>query len=344
MLKKIISALIISVSLLACQSASVQAQEQQVYLGGQVVGIALYTDGLFVSDTVPVKNSEGKYVSPASEAGIRKGDYITFANGIKLDDASNLDAVLKNSGGNKIKIKLRRNGKEIETSITPVKSEKGYMLGLWMRDSAAGLGTVTFVDAETKKAYALGHGICDEQTGAVLELGKGRFVECTVTGVTKGKKGQAGELRGVFGINAQSIGKIEGNLKTGLVGTMPEPLSERKIPISSDIKVGEAEIYSDFDGKQLKKYTVEITAVNPQNKEKGIVIKITDPELLEKTGGIVQGMSGSPIVQNGKLVGAITHVMLNDSTRGYGIFIGNMLETAQSARISASTACLKEAS
>ncbi len=306
--------------------------DRQVWLGGQTVGVAMYTDGLFVTDTVAVENTEGKFITPAAAAGIRKGDYIISANGVKLDDVSTMDAVLKACNGENITLAVKRDGTSFEVSVTPVKSieDQKYRLGLWMRDSAAGLGTVTYVDTKDNSYMALGHAICDGDSGKILNVGNGRIVDCAITNVEKATKGNAGELKGSFGVGAQVLGTIEQNTQFGLKGTADESFKRGDLIYLGSkelVHEGEAEIYSTVDGNGVKKYKIEIAHVNNQTypQEKSMVIKVTDPELLEKTGGIVQGMSGSPIVQDGKLIGAVTHVMLNDSTRGYGIFIDWMM-------------------
>lgn len=309
-------------------------ETRNVYLGGQTVGIAFYTEGIFVTDTVPVEDASSKYQMPANDAGIRKGDYLIEANGIKLNDVSNLDAIIKASSGNKINLVVKRNNELFETQIQPVKSIKDneYRVGLWMRDSAAGLGTITYIDTNNN-FMALGHAICDSDTGGILSVRDGRIVECDITGVKKGSNGSAGELKGTFGINAKQLGEIQQNTKFGIKGTIYNNESKQLISVGSRdlIRDGDAVIYSDFENGKIKKYSIEILHINEQTypSEKGMVIKITDKELINKTGGIVQGLSGSPIVQDGKLIGAVTHVMINDPTKGYGIFIENMLDNLQ---------------
>jgi stage IV sporulation protein B len=310
--------------------------EKYVFLGGKTVGIAVYTDGLYVNDVVAIENEVGEYKIPGNDAGIKKGDYIISANGIKMSDISNIDAILKNSNGSKIDLVIVRNDKEIRTGIVPVKSKNDgqYRLGLKMRDSAAGLGTVTFIDPETNTYAALGHSINDSETGEMLKLRDGRIVDCIVTGVKKGERNKAGELKGTFGVNALQLGTVAKNDKFGLSGSIIDLSLDNKVLLGNkyDIKEGNAYIYSDFEDGTVRKYSIQIVKINNQTYpcEKSMVIRVTDPRLIEKTGGIVQGMSGSPIVQDDKLVGAVTHVLVDDPTKGYGIFIENMLETLQS--------------
>ncbi len=305
--------------------------DKEVLLGGQTVGVAMYTDGLFVTDTVAVEDEKGNFVSPAKDAGIKKGDYIISANGIKLEEVSNLDAVVRSSSG-KVSLTIKRNGNEFKTDLETITGSDGQKkLGMWLRDSAAGLGTITYVDG--KNYGALGHGISDADTGEILKVGKGRIVECNIDGAQKGERGKAGELKGSFGVNASVLGTIEQNGRFGLFGKIDASFKAgEKIKLGSKEKVhqGKAEIYSTIDNTGVKKYEIEIIRVNSQTvpEEKSMVIKVTDAALLEKTGGIVQGMSGSPIVQDGRLIGAVTHVMINDPSTGYGIFIENMLEAS----------------
>ena len=307
-------------------------KDKEVYLGGQTVGIAFYTKGLYITDIVPIEDTNSNYRIPANDAGLKVGDYIISANGVELKDISNLDAVLKASKGNSIKIDVLRGEKRFFTEIKPIKNIKtgNFSLGLWLRDSAAGLGTVRYVDPQNNSFAALGHSICDGDTGEMLSVSDGRIVECNITGVKKGGVGFAGELKGSFGINAKQLGEIKENTKFGIKGTVYNLENKQLIQLGSKefVHEGEAFIYSDFNDGKIQKYSVKILHVNDQTYpcEKSMVIKITDDDLIEKTGGIVQGLSGSPIVQDGKLIGAVTHVMINDPTKGYGIFIENMLE------------------
>ena len=310
-------------------------KDKKVYIGGQTIGIAMYLKGLLITDIVSFENESGKIITPAIEGKINKGDYLLTANGIELNDISNLDAILKSSKGEKIKLQILRNDKEFSTEITPVKSKKDgqYRLGLMLKDSAAGLGTTTFIDPDNNTFMALGHAVCDNDTGQVLLIREGRVVDCIVTGINKGEKGKAGELKGTFGVNARQLGVIDGNTTFGIYGTNSYLNKSELVYVGSkdSIQEGKAYIYSDFETGEVKKYEIEILHINNQTypSEKSMVIKITDKNLIDKTGGIVQGLSGSPIVQNDRLIGAVTHVMLNDSTRGYGIFIENMINVSQ---------------
>ncbi len=330
--KKIIALLLITVfSFSFCYVINAAPEGKTVLLGGQTVGVALYTKGLLVTDTLAVEDSDGKYVMPSNLAGIKKGDYIIKANDIELKDVSNLDAIMLSCDGNEIEILYIRDNNEYTTTVKPVlcKNDSKYRLGMMLRDSAAGIGTVTFSD--NSKYMALGHSINDADCGTLLTIDEGRIVRCTVTGVVKSEVQKPGELKGSFGVNAEILGTVENNTEFGIVGNKNDKLccgKEIEIADKKSVSEGEAVIYSDFEGNGVKPYEIEISKINTleNNTTRNFLIKITDENLIEKTGGIVQGLSGSPIVQNGKLVGAVTHVLLSDPTKGYGIFIENMLQ------------------
>ncbi len=305
--------------------------EQKVYLGGKTVGIAIYTDGLLVSEVSSFESENGR-VSPCADSGIKAGDYLISANGKELNSAADIDRTVEM--GEKIKFTVRRDGGEFECEVQPAKCSNGYKLGLWLKDGTAGLGTVTFIEPESGLYMALGHSVCDGKDKTPLSVKNGRITECTVTGVEKGTKVKAGELKGTFGINAKILGTVEENLNFGLVGVANKKMiTGREISFGKkeEVKLGEATVYSDFEGNGIKEYKIEITKINTHNepKEKSMCIKVTDEELISVAGGIVQGMSGSPIVQNGKLIGAVTHVLVNDPTKGYGPFIENMLSQTE---------------
>ena len=334
-MKKFVAAIIVIAGVLNICSGAEYSQTsvngKKVLLGGQTVGIALYTDGLLVTDITSVKNESGEF-SPCANAGIKKGDYLVSANGVTPEDVSDVDRIIKKSDGGDLSLVFRRGEVLYNTSVTPVKSDGEYRLGLWLKDGAAGLGTITFYDTENGTYMALGHSI--NNASNPLKLKSGRIVKCTVTGVNKGKKSAAGELKGTFAVNAPILGTVEENTRFGLIGKTKagfKPVREIELGSKDSIHEGSAEIYTDFDGGDVKAYTIEIVKVNIQTvpEEKSMVIKVTDTDLIKKTGGIVQGLSGSPIVQNGRLIGAVTHVMIADPTRGYGIFVENMLSQTE---------------
>ncbi|MCD7784676.1 MAG: SpoIVB peptidase [Oscillospiraceae bacterium] len=308
----------------------VHADAKMLIPGGSPVGVKLLTDGVMVVKTAEV--TEG--ISPAYEAGICAGDNIISANGEKLYSSARLSEIIENSDGETIVFEVMRNGRSFEASVTPVYSDKDgvYKAGLWIRDSTAGVGTLTFIDPETGIFGALGHPISDSDTLTTLPLGSGEIVDVVITGYDKGERGCPGELYGTF-VSGLASGTIELNCEQGIFGTVTYPSRQEAIPIAfkSEVKTGSATILTTIDGSTPQEFEVEIERVTLSSaaKSKNIVIKVTDPELLELTGGIVQGMSGSPIIQDGKLVGAVTHVFVSDPSRGYGIFIENMLDATE---------------
>ncbi len=307
----------------------VHADAKMLIPGGSPVGVKLLAEGVMVVKTAEV--TEG--VSPASEAGICAGDNIISANGEELNSSARLSEIIENSDGEPIVFEVMRNGKRFTATVTPVYSENDgtYKAGLWIRDSTAGVGTLTFIDPETGIFGALGHPISDSDTLTTLPLGSGEIVDVVITGYDRGERGCPGELYGTF-VSGLASGTIELNCEQGIFGTMTYPSRQEAIPIAfkSEVRTGPATILTTIDGSTPQEFEVEIERVTLSSaaKSKNIIIKVTDPELLELTGGIVQGMSGSPIIQDGKLVGAVTHVFVSDPTRGYGIFIENMLDAA----------------
>ncbi|MCD7823438.1 MAG: SpoIVB peptidase [Oscillospiraceae bacterium] len=305
----------------------VHADAKMLIPGGSPVGVKLLTEGVMVVKTAEVTDG----VSPALEAGICSGDNIISANGEELNSSSRLSEIIEQSQGEPITFVIMRNGRSFETTVTPVYSENdgAYKAGLWIRDSTAGVGTLTFIDPETGIFGALGHPISDSDTMTTLPLGSGEIVDVVITGYDKGERGCPGELYGTF-VSGLASGTIELNCEQGIFGQVTYPSRQQAIPIAfkSEVKAGPATILTTIDGSTPEEFEIEIERVtlSSTSKSKNIVIKVTDPELLELTGGIIQGMSGSPIIQDGKLVGAVTHVFVSDPTHGYGIFIENMLE------------------
>lgn len=302
---------------------------KEVLLGGQAIGVKLYTKGVHVLKVSDVETAEGSE-KPARDAGIKKGDYITHADGVEISSYEQFSNEIQNK--EKVLITLLRDGKTYTKEIFPVKAKDGvFRAGLWVRDSAAGIGTVTFYDEENKIFAALGHGITDVDTKKMLLPGGGKAENVRVTSVTKGKEGVPGEINGDFlGVR---IGEIYLNNETGAYFKYDAPVSGEKVQVAdhSEVTEGNATIISTIDGTEPKPYSVRIVKVIKSSlfTTKGMLIEVTDEKLLQKTGGVVCGMSGSPIIQNGKLIGAVTHVFVNDPTRGYGIFIENMLAEAE---------------
>lgn len=300
---------------------------------GMPVGIYLKSSGIMVVGTGRVMDRQGQEVEPAYGL-LQSGDYIEAINGQPLKDKEALITQLNRIGESEALLRVRRNGEDLEVRMNPVKCQDGSCkLGAWVRDDTQGIGTMTYVDGAGNFG-ALGHGISDSDTGEVVEIGEGELYETEILGIEKGAVGTPGVMAGVIYYGPGSrLGTITANTETGIYGTvnekMEKALSGEPLPIGyrQDVKKGQAWIRSNVSG-QLRDYEIQIQKVdlNPVQENKSIVLKVTDPELLRLTGGIVQGMSGSPIIQEGKLVGAVTHVFVNDPARGYGIFIETMLE------------------
>lgn len=306
---------------------------QSLCPGGMAFGVKFFTEGVLVVGITGVSGF-GITVSPAEEAGIKKGDVIVSVNGTKPESADDLKAMINESRMNAVSIELERDGKRISTTLYPALSAEHneYRAGLWVRDSTAGIGTVTYVNAADGSFAGLGHGICDSDTGAIMPLGRAVVVDVDINGIKRGKVGSPGELRGAF--DKVQRGVIKQNTETGVYGsfdTVPQGLAA-PLPIGykEELKTGKAFIYTTLHGQTPEKFEIEIEKLyRDSGSTKNFLIKVTDSRLLDETGGIVQGMSGSPIIQNGKLVGAVTHVLINDPTRGYGIFIENMLQASE---------------
>ncbi len=313
------------------KTASVNVIEpREVYLGGEAVGIKLYMEGVLV---VGLSEIPGTGRAPGKEAGILAGDRILSVDGKALSGSDELDKTVQESDGKTISLRVARGQEYFETAAAPVYYEDGqsFKLGLWVKESAAGIGTVTFSVPESGKYAALGHAIEDADTGTAVSAAGGTVTACEIVFIEKGEDGAPGAVRGVFG---EDVGTIEKNMDMGLYGTLQTPAGGgRKIPVavSTQVEKGLATLYSDIAGGEPTAYAVEIEQIlhrkNPGTK--CMVIRVTDERLLRLTGGIIQGMSGSPIIQDGKIVGAVTHVFVNDPTRGYGIFIENMLAEAE---------------
>lgn len=304
-------------------------KEKMLVPCGTPFGIKMFTDGVLVVGLNDVDTENGS-VNPAKTAGIKLGDSILTINGKSMLTNEDVGNVIANSDGKKLTVVLRRKNQDITVSLQPVKSQTDgkYKAGIWVRDSSAGIGTVTFYDPSTGSFGGLGHAICDVDTGEVLPLMSGEVVDVTINGVIKGKSGTPGELKGSF-VSQRAVGSLLINNETGVFGLMDYcPATSKALPLAmkQEVKTGKATILTTLDGKTPKEYEIEIerASIGSTNLTKNMVIRVTDKELLEKAGGIVQGMSGSPIIQNGKLVGAVTHVLINDPTCGYGIFAENM--------------------
>ena len=307
-------------------------EEKKVWAGGEPVGIYMKTDGVLVVGTGEITQAVGTVLEPARNI-VRSGDYILEANGQKTETKEDLISCLAQCAGSDVVLAVNRGGEVSSIRLSPVlTAQQDYKLGIWVRDDTQGIGTLTYVDEEGNFG-ALGHGISDVDTGTLLALQEGTLYRTNILSVIKGTQGIPGELSGVIRYAGEEIiGTIAENTQTGIFGNLNRHQEEYEkgelveIAYKQDVETGPAVIRSSVSG-ELKEYDIVIEKVRVSDREvnKSMVIRITDPELLEITGGIVQGMSGSPILQNGKLIGAVTHVFVNDSTCGYGIFVEDML-------------------
>ena len=301
-----------------------------LYPGGQTFGIRMNTKGVVVVGISEVECDGGRE-NPAADAGIHVSDVIISINDVEVNTVDEVTDVVADSEGKAVKIRVERDGKQSEHTLKPVKSKEDgfYRAGLWIRDCTAGIGTVTYINPEDMSIGGLGHGVCDADTGELMPLGSGTVFSVTVSDIVKGQNGSPGELKGYF--NAGKTGVMTANDKTGVYGIItekPKGVKPVEIALHDEVKSGPAVIRCALNDGEVKEYDVTIEQLPGMSQEKNMVIHVTDKELLEKTVGIIQGMSGIPIMQDGKLIGAVTHVLINDPTCGYGIFIENMLEAA----------------
>lgn len=309
----------------------------KVVPGGQSIGVKLYTQGVLVVAVAEVTGIDGRTYNPAAQAGIAVGDSIIEINNIKVRDAEHVIGLLGESRGEEISIVIKRGRETFTRTIKPVKSQEDgkYRIGAWVRDKTAGVGTLSFYCPETGTFGALGHAITDVDTGLLLSVEEGEILESRVASIQKGERSKPGEIRGIFFEEQNKLGVIEKNTEFGIYGVMNKPVENPYFPepipvaLHYQVKEGPANILTTVD-ESVEMYEVEIQRVarQPYPEAKSMTIKIVDKRLLEKTGGIVQGMSGSPIIQDGKLVGMVTHVFVNDPTRGYGIFAEWMIQNA----------------
>lgn len=295
---------------------------------GNAIGMKLYTKGVLVVGMSQINTDSNEKIKPYENCGIEEGDTIIAINGSNIENTEQLIEEVNKSNGESITIKYKRNNETLETSITPVKSEEEYKIGLWVRDAAAGVGTATFYEPSTNMFITLGHGITDIDTGKIVEISNGELITANIISIVKGEKGKPGEIKGTID-SGYTIGNIQNNTIFGVYGNVTntqylnlDKSNEVEVANRDEIKEGEAEIICQLDNNGTKRYKIEIEKIYLNNSEnnKSMLIKITDNELLEKTGGIIQGMSGSPIIQNGKFIGAVTNVLVNDPTQGYAVF------------------------
>lgn len=315
------------------KTVKVQAVEDTwVYASGTPIGLYMETSGVLIVDAGEVVGADGIPCQPAEHI-VQAGDYILSVNGSPIEGKRQLIDLIHQSSGESMEIIVERNGEDIPLSLTPVLTEDdSYKLGIWVRDNTQGIGTLTYVDDE-RRYGALGHGISDLDTGELLHIGKGELYEAQILSVMKGTKGNPGELTGVINYqSARQIGTIAENSPIGIFGEMDESklgsvsLKSVQVGLKQEVSAGKASVLTTVDG-QVGEYEIEITDIfwDASDTNKAFSIRVTDPKLLAYSGGIVQGMSGSPILQNGKIIGAVTHVFVQDSTKGYGIFLESML-------------------
>lgn len=320
--------------LINIKPVSVQVVDRRVVaLCGTPFGIKMVTDGVMVVGTGAVTDCNSRAVSPAQTAGIQEGDIILSINGEKISSKKQLTKLVESSAGQPLSLVVRRGEQLTSLHLSPVRSslDNSYHLGLWVRDSSAGIGTMTFYDPNNGCFAGLGHAICDVDTGQLMPLSQGEIVEASIIGVHAGKSGSPGQLQGAFVAN-RSIGSLYTNSYNGVYGRlMNQPVDAQTIPMAQcqEVRQGPVKILTTVSGQkpQLFDACIEKLSLSQDEPTKNMVLRITDPDLLELSGGIVQGMSGSPIIQDGMLVGAVTHVFVNDPTRGYGIFAENMDNT-----------------
>jgi len=305
--------------------------ELEIIPCGLTVGVEINTDGVMVLGTGQIKSEDGNTHNPA-EGKLESGDLILNVNGATLNSKRDLIKVVENSDSD-LELKIRRDNELLTTTVSPVKSitDNQKKIGVWVRDATRGIGTITYFNPSNNKFGALGHGILDVDTKKLMTVRDGSIMEARITDIKKGGRGAPGELVGELHSNA-TLGQISINTPYGIYGTMDllgrNRIAREKMPVGlqSQVREGPAVIFSNVDS-EINQYDVFIESVNrfSNDETKGMVLRITDPALLRKTNGIVQGMSGSPIIQNGKVIGAVTHVFVQDPTKGYGIFIENML-------------------
>ncbi len=306
--------------LLPIKNATIhRISQKQLVVLGTPFGVKLYTKGVIVVDA--------EEDSAGIAAGIRIGDIILSYNDTVIHSNEELAEEVQKCGGKRQRVELLRNHREQTLWVTPAAAENGYEVGLWVRDSAAGLGTLTYYDPQTNSVAGLGHSISDVDTGLTMPLERGTLVTASITGVHQGEKGEPGELLGK--LSSKTLAEVTANNDCGIYGEAEKEFSGVSYPIAlkKEIEVGPAQILCTIEGSAPRSYEITITKINNNLAEnRNLCLQVTDARLLAATGGIVQGMSGSPILQNGKLIGAVTHVLISDPTAGYGIFIENMLK------------------
>lgn len=305
---------------------------------GNAVGMKLYTKGVLVVGMSQINTENNEKKKPYENSGIEQGDTILEVNHNAIENTEELIEEVNKSRGNPISIKYMKNNETLETSITPVKSKNDYKIGLWVRDAAAGVGTLTFYEPSTNSFMALGHGISDIDTEKIVDIADGELITANIVSIKKGEKGNPGEIRGTIDAG-NKIGNISKNTNLGVYGIVTNKnylnhgnISEMDVATRSEIRTGKAQILCQLDNTGKKIYDIEIEKIYTMNNDnnKSMLIKVVDEELLKTTGGIIQGMSGSPVIQDGKFIGAVTNVLVNDPTQGYAIFADMMIKQMRS--------------
>lgn len=319
--------------IIAVKGEEIRISDIEVIPVGEVIGIKLYTSGVLVVGTAKIDGADGNSYKPYENTDIKEGDSIIKVAGEYVNSTEELINIVNRNGENPISINYIRNNNENVAEITPVKDQQGYYkLGLWVRDSAAGVGTMTFYNEQTQTFAALGHPITDIDTGDIIQTSSGEIDDVNIISIIKGKEEEPGKLQGVIQQDS-IIGSIYKNTAYGIYGIVKNQANvnidynrRMNVAMRQEINLGEATILSDISG-ELKEYKIEIqkTYLNNNYDNKSMVIKVTDEELLNRTGGIIQGMSGSPVIQNGKFCGAITHVFVKNPTIGYAVFADRMI-------------------
>lgn len=302
---------------------------------GNLVGLKLYTNGVLVIGTTEIKSIDNKIERPYEKSNIKEGDTILEVDKKEIDSTQTLQRILNESEGKEVEIKYARGGEVYTSNIKPTNTAKGeYKLGLWIRDSASGVGTMAFYEPESKRFVALGHGISDGDTGELLNIQTGELVNSKIVSVNKGKKGTPGEIKGSIA-KQKTIGTVTKNTDFGIYGNLNESLKTNnkytdglEVALRDEIELGEATVLSTISNGETMEYKVEITSIDIENNSnnKSMQIKIIDENLINKTGGIICGMSGSPIIQNNKVIGALTNVLVSDPQIGYGVFADIMIK------------------
>lgn len=320
-------------------AASTDVVAERVLIpGGHSVGVQMDVKGVLIVGLEEIVTSEGESVNPGIEAGLQIGDMILAVNGTKVYKAKEVEDLV-NEIQDTVKLKIQRKNRIVNIELTPIfnRDDGLYKLGVWIKDKTAGIGTLTYYDPISQTFGALGHAITDPETGAVLTIDHGQLLQAQVQAVKEGKSGKPGEIQGVFYETESPLGDLEKNCDLGIFGKSYHPIENtiynRPLVVGTreQVETGKAYILTTLENNKIQRFEIEIEKVHKRDKDsnKSMVIKVTDEKMLEESGGIIQGMSGSPIIQNERIIGAVTHVLVNDPTRGYGIFIENMLEAAE---------------